>query len=40
MDGVSAIITERFPDVRRSFIVTDAGFLRTGLLALPTLSLE
>ncbi len=40
MDGVSAIIAERFPDVRRPFIVTDAAFLRTGLLALPTLSLE
>lgn len=34
------IIAERFPDVRRPFLVTDAGFLRTGLLALPTLSLK
>lgn len=34
------IIAERFPATRRPFIVTDAGFLRTGLLALPTLSLE
>ncbi|MGX9217041.1 iron-containing alcohol dehydrogenase [Massilia varians] len=37
---LGAIIAERFPQVRRPFIVTDAGFLRTGLLALPTLSLE
>ncbi|CAN7652573.1 iron-containing alcohol dehydrogenase [Massilia sp. LjRoot122] len=34
------IIAERFPGTRRPFIVTDAGFLRTGLLTLPTLSLE
>jgi alcohol dehydrogenase len=34
------IIAERFPDVRRPFIVTDAGFLRTGLLELPRLGLE
>ncbi len=34
------MITERFPGVRRPLIVTDAGFLRTGLLDLPRLSLE
>lgn len=34
------IIAERFPGTRRPFIVTDAGFLRTGLLTLPTISLE
>jgi alcohol dehydrogenase class IV len=34
------IIAERFPAARRPFIVTDAGFLRTGLLDLPRLSLE
>jgi len=34
------IIAERFPGTRRPFIVTDAGFLRTGLLELPRLSLE
>lgn len=34
------LIAERFPDVRRPFIVTDAGFLRTGLLDFPKLSLE
>lgn len=37
---LGAIIAERFPQVRRPFIVTDAGFLRTGLLDLPKLSLE
>jgi alcohol dehydrogenase len=34
------VITERFPGARRLLIVTDAGFLRTGLLDLPRLSLE
>jgi alcohol dehydrogenase len=34
------VITERFPGARRPLIVTDAGFLRTGLLDLPKLSLE
>jgi len=34
------LINERFPGVRRPFIVTDAGFVRTGLLDLPKLSLE
>ncbi len=33
-------IAERFPTARRVLIVTDAGFLRTGLLELPRLSLE
>ena len=33
-------IAERFPGTRRPLIVTDAGFLHTGLLALPKLSLE
>ncbi|MCC2972942.1 iron-containing alcohol dehydrogenase [Massilia sp. IC2-476] len=34
------LIAERFPGTRRPFIVTDAGFVRTGLLELPRLSLE
>ncbi|MGI4720125.1 MAG: iron-containing alcohol dehydrogenase [Janthinobacterium lividum] len=34
------LLAERFPAVRRPLIVTDAGFLRTGLLDLPRLSLE
>ena len=34
------VIAERFPGVRRPLIVTDAGFLRTGLLDLSRLSLE
>ncbi|RZJ84784.1 MAG: iron-containing alcohol dehydrogenase [Massilia sp.] len=34
------LIAERFPGTRRPCIVTDAGFLRTGLLELPQLSLE
>jgi alcohol dehydrogenase len=34
------LIAERFPGTRRPFIVTDAGFLRTGLLDLPKLNLE
>jgi alcohol dehydrogenase len=34
------LIAERFPGTRRPFIVTDAGFLRTGLLDLPRLNLE
>lgn len=34
------LLAERFPAVRRPLIVTDAGFLRTGLLDLPKLSLE
>ena len=34
------LLAERFPAVRRPLIVSDAGFLRTGLLDLPKLSLE
>ncbi|SFB72425.1 alcohol dehydrogenase [Massilia yuzhufengensis] len=34
------VLVERFPGARRPFIVTDAGFLRTGLLELPLLSLQ
>jgi alcohol dehydrogenase class IV len=34
------LITERFPAVRRVLLVTDAGFLRTGLLDGPRRSLE
>ena len=34
------LVKERFPNARRPFIVTDAGFVRTGLLDLPQLSLE
>ncbi|VXC25557.1 iron-containing alcohol dehydrogenase [Massilia sp. 9I] len=37
---LGALIAERFPGTHRPFIVTDAGFLRTGLLDLPRLSLE
>ena len=37
---LGALVAERFPGTRRPFIVTDAGFLRTGLLDLPRLSLE
>jgi alcohol dehydrogenase len=33
-------ITQRFPAVRRALIVTDPGFLRTGLVDLATLSLR
>ncbi|NNG25018.1 iron-containing alcohol dehydrogenase [Telluria aromaticivorans] len=34
------VIAERFPAARRILIVTDAGFVRTGLLERPQLSLE
>lgn len=34
------LVVERFPLVRRTLIVTDAGFLRTGLVETPRLSLE
>ena len=34
------IVAERFPDVRRVLLVTDAGFLRTGLLDAPRRDLE
>jgi alcohol dehydrogenase class IV len=34
------LIAERFPGVRRPLIVTDAGFLRTGLAETPRLSLK
>jgi alcohol dehydrogenase len=34
------LVAERFPGVRRALIVTDAGFLRTGLAETPRLSLE
>lgn len=34
------LVAERFPAVRRALIVTDAGFLRTGLVETPRLSLE
>jgi alcohol dehydrogenase class IV len=37
---IGALVAERFPDVRRALIVTDAGFLRTGLLDDPVASLE
>ncbi|MDB5962454.1 MAG: alcohol dehydrogenase [Massilia sp.] len=33
------LVAERFPDVRHALVVTDAGFLGTGLLAEPTASL-
>ncbi|MGX4640961.1 iron-containing alcohol dehydrogenase [Massilia sp. SYSU DXS3249] len=34
------LIAERFPGARRALLVTDAGFLRTGLLDTPRASLE
>jgi alcohol dehydrogenase class IV len=34
------LVAERFPAARRAMIVTDAGFLRTGLVDTPRLSLE
>lgn len=34
------LVVERFPHVRRALIVTDAGFLRTGLAELPKQDLE
>src|SRR5437764_5585967 len=37
---LGALVAERFPGVRRALIVTDAGFLRTGLADTPRLSLE
>jgi alcohol dehydrogenase len=37
---LGGLIAERFPDARRALFVTDAGFLRTGLLDGPRASLE
>lgn len=37
---IGALITDRFPCARRALLVTDAGFLRTGLVTEPVLSLE
>lgn len=37
---IGALISDRFPCPRRAMLVTDAGFLRTGLVAEPVLSLE
>ena len=34
------LVKERFPQVRRALIVTDGGFLRTGLVETPRISLE
>jgi alcohol dehydrogenase class IV len=34
------LVAERFPAARRAMIVTDAGFLRTGLVETPRLSLK
>jgi alcohol dehydrogenase len=34
------LVAERFPQVRRALIVTDAGFLRTGLVEVPKQDLE
>ena len=34
------LIADRFPGARRAMLVTDAGFLRTGLVTEPVLSLE
>jgi alcohol dehydrogenase class IV len=38
-DRLGALVAERFPLARHALIVTDAGFLRTGLLAAPMASL-
>jgi len=38
--NIGALVAERFPAVRRALVVTDAGFLRTGLLDGPIASLE
>lgn len=37
---LGALVAERFPGVCRALLVTDAGFLRTGLLAAPQADLE
>ncbi len=37
---VGALLAERFPNARHALIVTDAGFLATGLLAAPRASIE
>ena len=37
---LGALVAERFPTARHALIVTDAGFLSTGLLAAPTVNLE
>ncbi|HBZ08235.1 MAG TPA: alcohol dehydrogenase, partial [Massilia sp.] len=34
------IVRERFPSSRRALVVTDAGFLRTGLAEMPCLDLK
>jgi len=39
-NDLGTLITERFPCARRAMLVTDAGFLRTGLVTQPLLSLE
>lgn len=37
---LGALVAERFPTARHALIVTDAGFLSTGLLNAPTVNLE
>jgi alcohol dehydrogenase class IV len=37
---IGAQIAQRFPQARRAFIVTDAGFLKTGLVDMPIASLK
>jgi alcohol dehydrogenase class IV len=37
---IGALVTERFPGARRALIVTDAGFLKTGLVDAPAASLR
>lgn len=37
---IGTLITERFPRVRRAMLITDTGFLRTGLVTEPVLSLQ
>lgn len=37
---LGAICRDRFPETRHAMVVTDAGFLRTGLTALPAASLR
>ncbi|MGE5649346.1 MAG: iron-containing alcohol dehydrogenase [Bacillota bacterium] len=38
--NIGALVSQQFPDVRRALIVTDAGFLKTGLIEAPISSLR
>ena len=39
-ERLGQLVAERFPQIRRAMLVTDPGFLRTGLAAAPAASLE